>query len=138
MLATASHLAHELGFQNKITLIKCDFLTLDLSDLTPDIIITDRVFCCYKNSWDILSKIVLMSPKYILISVPKTTPWYKLFFAGRVYIRNAIAGVKKNISHHYYKPSDITNNLKHHGYHLELKKSRLLWTVLIYKKVPYK
>ena len=138
MLATASQLAHEFGHQNNLTLIKGDFLTLNIENLHSDIIVADRVFCCYKNSWDLLAKIASLSPEYILVSIPKTTPGYKMFFAGRVYIRNILAGIKKNITHYYYKPSDITANLKHYGYHLEMQKSRLLWTVLMYRKTTNK
>lgn len=75
-LKTANTLSKAMGFQEQLTLQQGDFMLLSAE--VSNIVVLDRVVCCYPDATGLLAKAALHSREYLIYTEP-THNWFSWF-----------------------------------------------------------
>ena len=75
-LAAARDLAKEQEVRNRAEFTEADFTRTDLS--SADIVLLDRVVCCYPDAPKLLRKAALHSQTHLIFSYPRPAWWMKV------------------------------------------------------------
>lgn len=86
MLAGAQQLSRELGFERNTRYLLADFATTDEDIPTSDIVILDKVVCCYEDLDQLLAKSLGKTRRIYALSFPRPSTLIKLSFIIPIYI----------------------------------------------------
>jgi 2-polyprenyl-3-methyl-5-hydroxy-6-metoxy-1,4-benzoquinol methylase len=132
MLAGARDLADEMGVSNRVEYVQGDFV--DISDRidAADIVVLDKVVCCYENLGALLSK-----------SIPKARRLYALVYPqDNVVVALGFFIVKTlaNIFRWSFRPyrhdwNAMLRRVIANGFSELYRRETLLWTISVWEKV---
>lgn len=79
-LQAAAKLANDLGHASNVKYKQLDFALLDEPIGNFDIVMLDRVVCCYPDKDALLKNTMTHSDKYVLLSYPSDSWWVRVYY----------------------------------------------------------
>jgi 2-polyprenyl-3-methyl-5-hydroxy-6-metoxy-1,4-benzoquinol methylase len=127
-LAYAQRLANKAGVADRLSLRQGDFTEISANVEAVDVVVLDRVVCCYPDWKALVSAAGEHARTAVLMSYPRES-WYT-----RVWIASANAGLKllrRAFRLHLHPPSAMREMLRSHGFTTEVIGHRLPWEMLL-------
>jgi 2-polyprenyl-3-methyl-5-hydroxy-6-metoxy-1,4-benzoquinol methylase len=127
-LQQAQGLATEAGVAERLTLKQGDFTEIESQVGEVDVVVLDRVVCCYPDWHSLLSAVGSHARKAIVMSYPRES-WYT-----RIWIASANAGMRalrRSFRLYLHSPTAMHELLRSRGFHTEVIGHRLPWELLV-------
>lgn len=132
MIDTANELAKAEGFETKTKFQIGNAATAKLP--TSDIVIMDKVLCCYSDWRPLLKNAINASQEMIGFIVPRDVGIAKLCFSPGVKIVNYFAKRKGNTLFYLHPLSQVDSTLQDSGFMLHKKQTRRFWLAFLYNR----
>jgi 2-polyprenyl-3-methyl-5-hydroxy-6-metoxy-1,4-benzoquinol methylase len=131
-LRQAQRLAEEAGVGDRLKLRQGDFT--EIADEVPpvDVVVLDRVVCCYPNWQSLLGEATTHARTAIVMSYPRAS-WY-----NRIWIKSAnlaMRALRRAFRLHLHSPADMRGLLERSGFTTEVIGHRLPWELLMATRV---
>lgn len=130
-LAHARQLAEEFGVANRLELQQGDFTAISDQVASADVVVLDRVVCCYPDWQSLLSAAAARAQAAIALAYPREA-WYT-----RLWIKSANIGMfllRRTFRLHLHAPAAMHELLRTHGFAPEVVGHRFAWELLIATK----
>lgn len=116
---------------NKVTYHHGDFLDIKDDIKQHDIVVLDKVICCYPHMKELLSMSSLKTDSLIALVYPKSSLIGKMVILGG----NGLLWFKKNAFRVFLHSNDeIRSQLKNSGFNREYYKVSYPWNIEVYKR----
>lgn len=127
-LRQAQRLAEEAGVADRLKLRQGDFTEIADEVAPADVVVLDRVVCCYPNWHSLLDEVTTHARTAIVMSYPRAS-WY-----NRIWIKSAnlaMRALRRAFRLHLHSPADMRGLLQRKGFSTEVIGYRLPWELLI-------
>ena len=127
-LQQARGLATEAGVADRLTLKQGDFTEIESEVGEVDVVVLDRVVCCYPDWQSLLSAVTRHARAAIVMSYPRES-WYT-----RVWIAGANTGLRvlrRAFRLHLHSPTAMHELLRSRGFRTEVIGHRMPWELLV-------
>ncbi len=91
-IASAGQIADSLKLTERIQYIRMDFAQSPVSIESADIVILDRVICCYPHLENLLAPAARRATRYLALSYPREDWWGRFFYR----LSNSIRGLRRS------------------------------------------
>lgn len=133
MIATASKLAGDRGVATKAKFLVGDAAKQDHQ--VSDIVILDKVVCCYPSIEGLLSKASTACRERLGLIVPRDVGFAKVPVRVGVYVDNLIDRIRKNpVRMYLHSLNRIDDLLKNSGLRRKIGTVSGFWLVLVYER----
>lgn len=131
MLAKAREMAAEMGLEARTAYQAGDFAASDGSIPRSDIVILDKVVCCYADPETLLGKSAGKCSHVLAVSYPRDGWISRWLF--RSY---EVAGKLMNWKFHpfYHEPSRLEGATRSHGFEEVFSGKTIIWQVKVYER----
>ncbi len=130
-LAAAKGNADHFGVSDKITYHNTDFAQVADEFAPVDVVMLDRVICCYPHLDKLLGQAAERATQYLAISFPTEAWWFKVFFT----IADKVLTLFGSGYHPYlHSHSDIQRYATSSGLHLISDDYQGIWRVMVFGK----
>lgn len=131
MLKEAQKFAANLGLAGRTQYVQGDFTQLSSSISECDIIILDKVVCCYEHLDDLIQKSAGKTKGVFALTHPKENLLTKALFKGH----EAIAKLLRWDFHPFWHDwSKMKSRILSEGFTLQYEKSTLTWHALVFQR----
>jgi SAM-dependent methyltransferase len=127
-LAQARLLANEAGFGERLELKHGDFTEVATEVAAADVVVLDRVVCCYPDWQGLLSNAVAHARTAVVMSYPRAS-WY-----NRIWIASAnltMRVLRRTFRLHLHAPAAMQELLRRQGFAPSVVGHRLAWELLV-------
>jgi 2-polyprenyl-3-methyl-5-hydroxy-6-metoxy-1,4-benzoquinol methylase len=127
-LAYARELAQEFGVADRLELREGDFTSISSNIGNADVVVLDRVVCCYPDWRTLLDAAATRAGAAVAMSYPRVS-WY-----NRVWISTANLGMRvlrRTFRLHLHSPVAMHNLLRERGFTPQVVGHRFAWELLI-------
>ncbi len=132
MVAQAHRLARQQGLAQRVRYQVGDFLDLAPAIEPADIVILDKVICCYPDAEALLAKAAAKSRRALALVYPRTHPFSRALHA----LFNAcLAGIGSDFRTWLHDPADVARWLSECGMGLAYRAFTGLWRVEIFTRI---
>ena len=132
MINTATELARAEGFETKT---KFQIGNAATAELPPsDIVIMDKVLCCYSDWQPLLKNAISASQEMIGFIVPRDVGIAKLCFRVGVRTINYFAERKGNALFYLHPLGEVDSTLQESGFTLRKKQTKRFWLAFLYSR----
>ncbi len=122
----AAALLREAGLEERVERRIMDFAAADAAVEGADIVIMNRVICCYPDMPRLAGAASDHARELLVMSFPKRTWWMRI----AMLFGNAILGVTRREFHIFlHSPKSILATSEQHGLRAVLSESGVVWTV---------
>ena len=133
MIATANRLASESGFGRNAKFLVGDAVKQDHQN--SDIVILDKVVCCYPSIEGLLSKASSACQERLGLIVPRDVGFARVPVRIGVYIDNLVDRIRKNPARMYLHSLDhVDYLLRAAGLRRKIATVAGFWLVMIYER----
>lgn len=129
-LQAAKELAAKQGVVEQITLTQGDFVRLEQT-ISADIVILDRVVCCYPNAEMLLQKAAGSSHKTLVFSYPQPFWFVRLLRQG---INLFMKLRRRDYRFYLHEPSLLRQAALHAGHRPVMERSLGVWRLLVLER----
>ena len=131
MIAKARELARELGFYERASYVQGDFVSTCNELSTTDIVVLDKVLCCYANPKVLIERSAAKANMLYAISYPRDAWIARLFFGSTERL-----GTLLRWSFHpfYHQPAEIEAIVREQGLEEVNSKVTPLWQVRVFRR----
>ena len=126
-LAAAQSLASSLGLVAKVSTAQADFVTSDAPK--ADLVVLDRVVCCYPDATNLLVKAAAQSQDELLFSYPRSF-WFVRF--GRAALNGLMRLIGREYRFYLHSEADLLAAATSQGHSLVRKEQLGLWTLAVF------
>lgn len=133
MIDSATKLAIANGFANRANFQVGNAATADIP--ASDIVIMDKVLCCYPDWEPLLKNAVGASRKMVGFIVPRDEGMAKIPFRLGVRVVNYFSRRRGNISFYLHPLNLVDKTIRESGFTLRHKQASRLWLVFLYSKI---
>jgi magnesium-protoporphyrin O-methyltransferase len=131
MLKEAQKFAASLGFTSRTQYVLGDFTQLSPSIPASDIIILDKVVCCYEHLDDLIQKSTGKTKRVFALTHPKENLLTKALFKGH----EAMAKLLRWDFHPFWHDwSRMKSRILSEGFTLQYEQSTLTWHALVFQR----
>lgn len=132
MINAATELARAEGFETKT---KFHIGNAATAELPPsDIVIMDKVLCCYSDWQPLLKNAISASQEMIGFIVPRDVGVARVSFRLGVKIVNYFAKRKGNTLFYLHPLRQVDNTLQESGFTLQKKQTKRFWLAFLYNR----
>jgi len=132
MISSANDLARSNGVESKAKFRIGDAATAKLP--TSDIVIMDKVLCCYSDWRPLLGNAISASLRMVGFIVPRDEGMAKIPFRLGVRVVNYFQRRKGNILFYLHPLSQVDQMLRDSGFTQRKKKTSRFWLVFLYSR----
>ena len=131
MIATSRMLSQELKLGDRVTYHQGDFLRCSSEMQMADIILLDKVVCCYEDVDTLVEKSLALSDRIYAVSMPRSRWWLKMLISIPV-----ILGTTFRWSFHPYWHdwNRIQLRIQSSGFIQRYSNHTMLWEVCVYER----
>lgn len=131
-LAAAASNAKEMGLDQRVEYQLKDFALSTEKTAPADVVVMDRVLCCYPNLEGLLKPAVDKSQQYLVISYPRDALWVRLYYRWRALVK---AMQRSAFRLYYHEPAKIRQLAIAGGLKLVDEGQEEFWQIDVYKRV---
>ncbi|MBI3195497.1 MAG: methyltransferase domain-containing protein [Ignavibacteriae bacterium] len=131
MLNGAKRLCHELGLEQKATYLRGDFVQRNAMVPQADIVVLDKVVCCYENISDLLKKSTDKSKQVYAFTYPNPNIVVHISFKGLILLGTLFKWVFRPYWHDW---EEIIREVEKQGFKQTYKNSTLMWQVRVFER----
>ena len=128
-LRAARGLAKEREGDENVTFIEADFMQTDPPP--ADIVLLDRVVCCYPSAPALLRKAAAHSEAHLTFSYPRPTWW--MYLAGRL-LNLGMRAWRKDYRFYVHSEDTLLSAAKTSGHTLRDRRSIGVWHILTFER----
>ena len=125
-LAAAQSLKTSLNLDDKVSIERADFASLSEPPVA-DIVVLDRVVCCYPDASKLLSRAAEQSRESLLFSYPRPA-WFMRW--GCAVLNSAMALFKKDYRFYLHSEAVLRKAASAYGHSLKRREQLGIWTLL--------
>lgn len=133
MIDSATNLATANGFANRVKFQVGNAATTEIP--ASDIVIMDKVLCCYPDWEPLLKNALGASRKMVGIVVPRDEGMAKIPFRLGVRVVNYFSKRRGNISFYLHPLNLVDRTIRESGFTLRHKRTSRLWLVFLYSAI---
>ena len=131
MLNAARLLAEELGFKERVRYQKGDFVSMD-GDVAPaDVVVLDKVICCYPDFEDLIVKSTGKARSLYAVSYPRDAFFPRLGFRSGALLGKIL---KWSFSPYYHDPVLIDGAIRGCGLKEVFSEKTFVWKVKVFTR----
>ena len=127
-LTYARQLAEEFGVANRLELQEGDFALINSAVGSADVVVLDRVVCCYPDWRTLLDAAATRAGMAVAMTYPRQS-WY-----NRVWVTTANIGMRmlrRTFRLHLHSPAAMHELLRARGFAPQVVGHRLAWELLV-------
>ncbi|MFI5252087.1 MAG: class I SAM-dependent methyltransferase [Bacteroidota bacterium] len=132
MINAAKQLSKELGIEGKSQYLVGDYLVLEPGIPPADILVMDKVVCCYENLNPLIEKSIKKTKNIYALSFPRPAWYINMIFSGIKLIAKALRGEFYPYIHDWTK---MVADIKRHGFIERYKSSTFIWSVIVFQRL---
>ncbi|MBI4311352.1 MAG: methyltransferase domain-containing protein [Chloroflexi bacterium] len=130
-VAAATDLAQRLGFQDRVQYHVGDFVDPAFAPAEADIVVLDRVVCCYPDMTALLSKSGRLAKGLYAVSFPRPT-WYMR--TGRLFLNLGFILIRRRYRFYLHPHRAIVQAIQAQGLRLVEQARSGLWQIQVYER----
>lgn len=129
--AAAYREAERRGQAERMTMLQGDFATIGRTIPTADVVVMDRVVCCYPEFQPLLEEALRHSRKFFAFSYPRDV-WYIRVVAK---LQNAVRTLRHNAFRFMIHPAAAMEALaERQGFRRVMERGTFVWSVELYAR----
>jgi magnesium-protoporphyrin O-methyltransferase len=129
MLQAATQLSREFGFENRVSYINGDFAAMDEQIASADVVLVDKVVCCYRDLDDLLTKSISKCTGVYALSFPRPNALVRIYFTLPIMIGTLLKWSFRPWWHDWEK---MVQKIQDAGFRQVYKRDTLVWTVRVF------
>jgi len=132
-ISAARELRDKLGLQKNVELKLMDFVENEKNVKKADVVVNDKVICCYPNMEKFISTTASHANKFYGIIYPRNFKILRLLF--RI-INPVFQFIKKTKGFRFYiyNPEEMKRVVEHQGFKRSLNETKGLWEISVFEK----
>ena len=130
-IEVAGELAEELGSQDRVEYYAGNFVDLDGQLPVADVVLLDRVICCYPNMESLVSASARHATRFYALSYPRGTWWVRI---PMLVLNLVYALLRKRFRVFAHKPGDVSATLEAQGFSRAVKATHFVWELAVYRR----
>jgi SAM-dependent methyltransferase len=130
-LTYARQLAQEFGVADRLELQQGDFTTISHEVANADVVVLDRVVCCYPDWQSLVDAAAARAQSAVAMTYPRAA-WYT-----RMWVKSAnlmMFVLRRTFRLHLHSPAAMQERLRKHGFAPQVVGHRLAWELLVATK----
>lgn len=131
MLEAARSLATQLGLADKVMYIQGDFVRMNGGISQADVVILDKVVCCYPEYEELIAKSADKAADLYAVSFPRDAVIPKLGFRGIAWLGDML---KWSFHPYYHNPAAIGAAIQKRGFREVYSGWTALWSVKVFRR----
>jgi magnesium-protoporphyrin O-methyltransferase len=131
MITEAKRLAAELGLADRTTYIRGDFLTANGSIPTADVVLMDKVLCCYADPRALIERSAIKAKSYVAVSYPRDALFARLAFGSGEKVGKAL---RWSFHPFYHNPAVLEGLMVEAGLENIASYTTLIWQIRVLRK----
>lgn len=131
MLEAARSLATQLGLADKVMYIQGDFVRMNGGISQADVVILDKVVCCYPEYEELIAKSADKAADLYAVSFPRDAVIPKLGFGGIAWLGDLL---KWSFHPYYHSPAAIGAAIQKRGFREVYSGWTALWSVKVFRR----
>ncbi len=131
MLNGAKRLSHELGFEQNTNYLLGDVVQMNGVVPEADIVVLDKVVCCYENIHELLKKSSDKSKQVYAFTYPNPNIFVHISFKGLILLGTIFKWVFRPYWHDW---DEIIRVVEQEGFRQTYKNSTLMWQVRVLER----
>ena len=131
MIEAAEELSRELGFTKQTLYRIGDFVRVNEEIPDADIVILDKVVCCYADIVELLKKSCGKSRSILALSYPRPKAFVKLMFLVPILLRKLL---KWPFHPYWHDWSRMVQKIEEAGFEQVYERETIVWTVRVFEK----
>ena len=131
MIAKATELAAELGVSARVAYLQGDFASLNGEVPSADIVVLDKVLCCYPDPESLIVRSVAKARTAYVVSYPRDALLARIGFTSMEKL-----GILLRWSFHpfYHEPSELERLVQQQGMKAVASQTSPIWQVSIFRR----
>ena len=131
-LELAAQLAEERGYDDRVQSICADFVNVTEKIPMADVVVLDRVVCCYPDYDELLRAAAEKSATWYMVSYPHDRMYVRLHTAYRNWRRSRKGNRFRTFVH---PPPDMRNAIVEENFRLQEQRSSFMWKVDVFRRI---
>lgn len=132
MIEKARQLSGDLGLSDRTTYHVGDFATLNGAVSPADVLIMDKVVCCYESPLLLINRASVLCRKFLAVSYPRDSIIARFVFKGAVLVGKIL---RWKFRPYYHEPVFLERIIAGGGFRLVEQGRTVLWQINAYQKV---
>jgi 2-polyprenyl-3-methyl-5-hydroxy-6-metoxy-1,4-benzoquinol methylase len=132
MLAAARELAAEMGVREKVEYLQGDFVDLNGRVKSADVVILDKVVCCYQLPDGLIARATEKSASLLAVSYPRNGLLARLGFTSMEFLGEVLGW---SFHPYYHDPEMLDAAIGAAGFAEVYAGCTLIWQVKLFKRV---
>lgn len=130
MLQAARQLSRNFGIENRTTYLDGDFARIEKEVAPADVVILDKVVCCYEDLDDLLRKSLAKCGSVFALSFPRPNTFIKIFFNVPIIIGTILRWSFHPWWHDWEK---MVQRIQEAGFKQVYKRDTVMWSVSVFE-----
>lgn len=130
-ITAAEDLAQKTGLQNKVEYRLMDFAEKSETVAPANIVILDRVVCCYPDMRGLVIPAVQHSKKYLALTYPRDPWWMRL---GAIFINFPLTLFRQPFRFFLHQPTKVISTISSQGFESVFQKTLGPWQLAIFQR----
>ena len=131
-LSAAASNAQEMGLEDRLDYQLGDFAVTPEKTMPADLVLMDRVICCYPELDGLLKPAIEKCDQYMVISYPRYSLWVRLYYRWRALVK---ALQRSAFRLYYHEPAKIRQIALEGGLELVDEAQEDFWQIDVYKRL---
>ncbi|XSG86462.1 MAG: class I SAM-dependent methyltransferase [Methylohalobius sp. ZOD2] len=131
LLAEAGKLARRSGLGERVEYLQGDFLALEDAIGAFDIVILDKVICCYPDAQTLLVRAAGHAHRALALTYPRAILWNRM---GMTVLNRLLGWMNSEFRTYLHDPADVERWLKESGWEKCHENQTLSWLTQVFVK----
>jgi magnesium-protoporphyrin O-methyltransferase len=131
MILAAKKLAEEMGLDARVRHHRGDFVTLNGEITASDIVILDKVLCCYADHNELISKSAEKATDIYAVSYPRNSLLSKLMFRSAAWFGELL---RWSFHPYYHETVELDRAITNHGFREIFADTTVIWQIKIFRR----
>ena len=131
MIEAAMGLSKEMKLDSRVEHIHGDFVGLDGGIRVADVVILDKVVCCYPDYELLLGKATARTKRFLAISYPGRRRISRIVFGGMHRLGQLLGW---SFHPYYHEPAGIDGLIERNGFTKQFSDTTLMWQIKVFSK----
>ncbi len=132
MLAKARELADEKGYSSRARYLAADFAQADGSIPRSDIVVLDKVLCCYADPGALIARAAGSCNQLLAVSYPKDAWLPRLGFKWEAFIGRML---RRPFHPLYHEPQMLDASISSYGFSEVYSGATIIWRVKVFERI---
>lgn len=131
MLEVARGLADRMNLADRVVYHHGDFVTMNGGITAADIVILDKVVCCYPEFEDLITKSTAKTTSLYAVSYPRDALIPRMSFGGMAWLGRRL---KWSFHPYYHTPAAIEASITSKGFREVFAGTTIQWSIKVFRR----